>query len=948
MANEASKAVAPASSGIGLATGAKIGKYEVRERLAVGGQAIVYKCYDSLLDRYVAVKQISSHLATEPKFLEMFRREAQILAKLGAKQKAIVSIHELVEDERGLFIIMEFVPGHTLEKILEDTSGPMEVKAGLQILWRLAGALYDVHNAGIVHRDIKPGNIIISEGMQPKITDFGVAANMSGQTSLLMGTTKYMAPELFGGSGDVDGRADMYSLGMIAYEMFIGRPKFNDIFADVVRDKHTEALRWMKWHGNDQVKAPPVHEVNSDVPKTLSYIVGKMMAKNRDERFKSMEDLGKAIKAGFSTRGRSAEGAMGIAVPTGLTEVGIGTARLPGRGVDLSVDAVSSALASTGTAGELETAPGEGPPTATLPKKKLSRKAKLIIVGAAALVLIGLLIAKTIQSKKLLTELAGEARTAYGKAEKIYNDAYDEVQAKGPGDENYKRAQAEFQAVYQKYRGKDGINEWKQASAMIHFAKARIAVENRLWQEAQAQEEEARKAIDDVQALTGINDKILNDWTKKRRADLENMTQERVNTRKFVDSMEDVGRRLEKSEFDAVRKELDVLAGIGLSPYQKTRIEDVRNRLVAAEALADYKVLRKKANDAGTAGSTDTKLYRDCLAYFETEKGKLLPGDFVGEEKKDINAIINKINQGLSEQGLIKTIEDHKNKKDMDRELNAILDYLQKFPNGSSAKKYADRATYLKVEILRRDARAARTVADKRRLWKELLKIKPDDDEAKAALAELDRQDEFDNKLSAANLAKNTRKWDEAIDWYNKALVLKPTDTEIPKLIIDCKWNKQNDAVNAVTGAGKSKDEIVAELRKFGDIDAARYKSEIEPRIRNIQTEADFNKCIADCEGHITGQKFDLADTDLRNAKLLYPGAMPADKDKIIADMSKKISYFKRRPAALDYIRVRDYQTALFLLKQMQKDMDTQEVRQLIAKCEDEIAKMKKAQEDGK
>src|ERR1035437_10209405 len=115
MSNENNK---PAG-GIGLPAGSRIGKYEGVERLGMGGQAIIYKCYDSLLDRHVAIKQISGHLAEDPKFLERFRKEAQILARLGAHQPAIVTIHELVEDERGLFIVMEYVPGATLETVLE-------------------------------------------------------------------------------------------------------------------------------------------------------------------------------------------------------------------------------------------------------------------------------------------------------------------------------------------------------------------------------------------------------------------------------------------------------------------------------------------------------------------------------------------------------------------------------------------------------------------------------------------------------------------------------------------------------------------------------------------------------------------------------------------------------------------------------------------------------------
>ena len=253
------------TEGVGLPTGAKIGKYEVCQRLSIGGQAIIYKCRDETLDRYVAVKQISTHLAADAEFLRRFRKEAQTLAGLASEQPAIVTIHELIEDERGLFIVMEYVSGRSLETILDETDGPIEPKAALQIIWRLAAGLHAVHSAGIVHRDMKPSNIIIGENLRVKIADFGVAASITGQTSMLLGTTKYMAPELFGGQR-IDGRADIYSLGFVAYEMLAGREKFNETFSDIVRDKHSESLRWMKWHGNEKVQAPALHQVNPAIP----------------------------------------------------------------------------------------------------------------------------------------------------------------------------------------------------------------------------------------------------------------------------------------------------------------------------------------------------------------------------------------------------------------------------------------------------------------------------------------------------------------------------------------------------------------------------------------------------------------------------------------------------------------------------------------------------------
>ncbi len=249
---------------IGLQIGAKVGKYEIRQKLGLGGQGIVYKGYDPTLDRYVAIKQISSHLAEDSKFIERFRKEARILARLGTSDSSITAIHELVIQPNGLFIVMEYVDGKSLEELMQESPASMDANLVLQVLWRVSAGLHAAHLGGIIHRDIKPGNIIVSNTGNIKIADFGVAATTTGQTSMLLGTTKYMAPEIFEGP-KIDGRADMYSLGFIAYEMLTGREKFNEIFADIIRDKHTQGLRWMKWHGNPKVTPPPIGQINPEI-----------------------------------------------------------------------------------------------------------------------------------------------------------------------------------------------------------------------------------------------------------------------------------------------------------------------------------------------------------------------------------------------------------------------------------------------------------------------------------------------------------------------------------------------------------------------------------------------------------------------------------------------------------------------------------------------------------
>jgi tetratricopeptide (TPR) repeat protein len=596
---------------VGLAPGTKIGKYEVVERLGIGGQAIVYKCHDALLDREVAVKQVSSALAEDPQFLQRFRKEAQILARLGAEQPAIVTIHELVEDERGLFIVMEHVAGHSLETILRDNPDPVEPKAALQIIWRLAAALHAVHAAGVVHRDIKPSNIIIGEGLRAKIMDFGVAASVTGQSSMPLGTTKYMAPELFEGD-PADGRVDMYSLGFIAYEMLVGRRKFNEIFADVVRDRHSEVLRWMKWHGNRSVSAPMVHEVNPAVPPQLGRIVGKMIAKDPAQRYASMEELGRAIKANFSSRGKAASrpgaGALAGAGP-GEPVVGLDTK-------DLLVEAPTAPPKPPAAAGQ---PPAEGPATAPLPKKKMSRKTKLVLAGAlaGAAVIAGIVLLVVESSREAARRRAAEAR---------YREAL--TKFKTARDRNEKQAFEEAIKAFASIRDAPGAGVvGDTASFWVPLGRAYIAAIEENWDKAMVFRREAEEALGEIQgrystAQGSTREKMMK-WVRDRRDD---------DVATFEDHYTD-------SRQFSLRLKLAraLLAGIDTLDKAWKEAEDGKGD----KSVEAMKVSRQAVQAAGReAGSDDlvrsyltgvSKALQDC-----EEALRLLPGDAESQDVRDM------------------------------------------------------------------------------------------------------------------------------------------------------------------------------------------------------------------------------------------------------------------------------------------------------------------------
>ena len=656
-------------NGVGLPIGQKIGKYEVVDRLGSGGQATVYKGYDLLLDRYVAIKQISSHLAEDPRFLQRFRREAQILARLGSEQSAIVTIHELLQDERGLFIVMEFVPGHSLETMLTETDGPMDVKTAMQIIWRLAGALHAVHSAGIIHRDIKPANIIIGEGLRPMITDFGVAASLSGQTSMLLGTTKYMAPELFA-SGDIDGRADMYSLGMIAYEMLIGRAKFNEVFTEIIRDPRSEALRWMKWHGNEQVAAPALHTVSPLVPQALSDVIAKMMAKDINERYKDTAALGSALKRSVAAR----------PAPSKRRKVSR----------HVQPDQQGPALAGNLPPDE-ETVETRYEPldTAPLPKRRMELRTKLILAGAGLMTLLVVVIALVVQEHKSTSAHHRRAKELYETALEQYNN------------EKYSEAFVGFDKLRTRFRGLEYAD---RASIWAPLCQARIALVQGDWSTAAAMEREAEKAVMDVQGKydQATYPKLLG-WTRDRKRDIEELGEYRLSVREYRDALADARAAFGNKNFERAESILKSKLGpdIALTSEQKKEVEALGSSIAREKVVSEYGKLIADGDAMVQAGSwaQAQEDYEKAQALLKSAQGDVLSPDERKEMEKEVEAKLTSLKDSQKYARLMIEAQDaSKDKKKRQAELNALTaaNKIDPFPPESN---WARRMKTLTIEI---------------------------------------------------------------------------------------------------------------------------------------------------------------------------------------------------------------------------------------------------------
>jgi len=256
------------------------GRYEITNHLARGGMAEVYLAHDLMLDRPVALKVLFPELSTDRNFVERFRREAQAAANLSHPN--IVSIYDWGEEDGTYFIVMEYIEGRTLGQIIRG-EGPLLPDRAAEIGADVAAALGFAHKSGVVHRDVKPGNVLISTNGQVKVTDFGIARAANSdqdltQTGAVMGTATYFSPEQAQGDR-IDRRSDVYSLGVVLYEMCVGKPPFSGDNPMAIAYKHVR-----------EQPVPP-RAVNGDVPATFEAIVLQAMAKNPNDRYSSADEL---------------------------------------------------------------------------------------------------------------------------------------------------------------------------------------------------------------------------------------------------------------------------------------------------------------------------------------------------------------------------------------------------------------------------------------------------------------------------------------------------------------------------------------------------------------------------------------------------------------------------------------------------------------------------------
>ena len=265
------------------------GRYEIINKIGNGGMATVYRATDLVLKRYVAVKILRDEFTTDEEFIRRFETEAQSAARL--THPNIVSIYDVGVDNGVYYIVMELIQGKTLKEIIVEERGPLPWKWSVNVAIQIASALEMAHKNNIIHRDIKPHNIIITEDGIAKVTDFGIAKAVSNSTITAFGTTigsvHYFSPEQAKG-GYTDAKSDIYSLGVVMYEMLTGKVPFDADTSVSVALKHMQ---------EDPV--PPM-EINPNIPKAVNDIILKAMQKEPMARYQTatamLRDLAQALK----------------------------------------------------------------------------------------------------------------------------------------------------------------------------------------------------------------------------------------------------------------------------------------------------------------------------------------------------------------------------------------------------------------------------------------------------------------------------------------------------------------------------------------------------------------------------------------------------------------------------------------------------------------------------
>ena len=279
-------------------------RYELEEVVGHGGMSTVYKAHDSLLERNVALKVLHQQYNEDEDFVERFKHEARSVAQL--QHPNIVTVIDRGEEDGRQYIVFEFIDGENLKELVVR-KGRLDLRDALEIAHEIARGLAFAHDHGLVHRDVKPQNVLLNGDGRAKVTDFGIARSLDvdhgvTQTGTILGTSNYIAPEQASGQ-PVDAHTDVYSLGIVLYEMLTGELPFPGESFVAIAMKHI------------QEPSPNVLDVRGDIPLRVAEMIDRALEKDPEHRFPTMDAFAAEIEASLAELDRGEDGAVTMVVP---------------------------------------------------------------------------------------------------------------------------------------------------------------------------------------------------------------------------------------------------------------------------------------------------------------------------------------------------------------------------------------------------------------------------------------------------------------------------------------------------------------------------------------------------------------------------------------------------------------------------------------------------------
>jgi len=606
--------------------------------------------------------------------------------------------------------------------------GPVPLQTGLGVLLSTALGLRAMHAQGIVHRDLTPMNIMMARDGALKITDFGLIGHSGGRTSLPMGTTKYMAPEMFTGA-PVDPRADLYSLGLIAYEMFTGPEKFAEVFKDVLRDERAQQVRWMHWHANAGLKAPSLKEVQPGVPPLISKIVDRMMEKDPSKRFASAEQIIRWLRRIF-------------------------VMHVQGKSISLTdsemLEKEIEAEASAPTVPAVR-APGKGPAgrggadvpavvekTAPIPQPKLTwKKAAFwgaVIGGPLVLLAVGLLI----WNHYRWSGIQDRARKDIREADVLYDQR------------DYASAAAAYDKITREYENLKSYAVYAHLKSLM--ARAENALQKKEWDEADRAWDEA------------VKNGATSNWSHG--------FQERLRASRDVEQRVAEAKRAEQAQkYEEAIARLDQLRA-SYPDADKYAGEDLAEWITNLQ----YKQVNREFQQLMLDGKTalEKGLLDEALRLFQAAR-KI-------RETPEVVELIQMVTNRKEFTRLEVTGDRYAADRKWAEAVDAYAKALAIQPS-DAVKKKMDNA---KAENLANDARALMTAgasSEAIKKWQEVLQYNPQHPEALPEIRKYAGREQLEGLIRAGDGAMAQKQWEPAIRSYESALKLLDADAPEAKRI---------------------------------------------------------------------------------------------------------------------------------------------------------------------